>query len=174
MNTTTNSTEEHYWGKGFIDGTMVFCQLAMLAMMLLVVAEVAARLLGFNLELSEEFGGYLLVTVSFLSLAGCAMHNSFHQVELFTSRLSVQHNRVLMVIFILIALATSLILDYHLINFVIASYVRNDLAPTLLETPLWIPRLVMPLGITLLCMALVVMLLRDVKRVIQGAQETQQ
>ena len=170
MNTTTNSTEEHYWGKGFIDGTMVFCQLAMLAMMLLVVAEVTARLLGFNLELSEEFGGYLLVTVSFLSLAGCAMHNSFHQVELFTSRLSVQQNRVL----ILIALATSLILDYHLINFVIASYVRNDLAPTLLETPLWIPRLVMPLGITLLCMALVVMLLRDVKRVIQGAKETQQ
>ena len=102
------------------------------------------------------------------------MHNSFHQVELFTSRLSVQQNRVLMVVFILIALATSVILDYHLINFVIASYVRNDLAPTLLETPLWIPRLVMPLGITLLCMALVVMLLRDIKRVIQGAKEAQQ
>jgi hypothetical protein len=32
----------------------------------------------------------------------------------------------------------------------------------------------MPLGITLLCMALVVMLLRDVKRVIQGAKEAQQ
>ena len=173
MNMMTTNTDEHYWGKGFIDGTMVFCQLAMLAMMLLVVAEVGARLLGFNLELSEEFGGYLLVTVSFLSLAGCAMHNSFHQVELFTSRLSAQQNRVLMVIFILIALATSVILDSHLINFVIASYLRNDLAPTLLETPLWIPRLVMPLGITLLCMALVVMLLRDVKRVLKGLQGAQ-
>ena len=173
MNMMTTNTDEHYWGKGFIDGTMVFCQLAMLAMMLLVVAEVGARLLGFNLELSEEFGGYLLVTVSFLSLAGCAMHNSFHQVELFTSRLSAQQNRVLMVIFILIALATSVILDYHLINFVIASYLRNDLAPTLLETPLWIPRLVVPLGITLWCMALVVMLLRDVKRVLKGLQGAQ-
>jgi TRAP-type C4-dicarboxylate transport system permease small subunit len=74
-------------------GTMVatcdcICRIAMLLMIAIVATEVFARsVLAMSLQLSDELGGYLLVTISFLSLPVCQSAGGFHQVTFVHARL---------------------------------------------------------------------------------------
>ena len=150
-------------GGRVIDFSMSLCQLVLIALMLLVSISVACRLVGIAFEISEELAGYLLVAFTFLSLAGCAVHGAFHRVELLTAHLRPRPLRILELGFVLLSLTAALLLDWYLILFVIQSYQSGNVAPTTLATPLWIPELLMPLGITLLAFGLLVILWRDLR-----------
>jgi TRAP-type C4-dicarboxylate transport system permease small subunit len=143
---------------------MTLCQIVLVALMLLVSFAVACRLFGGAFELAEEIAGYLLVALTFLSLAGCAVHDAFHRMELVTARLRPRPFRVVRIGFVLVSLAATLVLDWYLLRFVVSSYASGNVAPTTLATPLWIPEAVMPFGITLLALALFGILRREIGR----------
>ena len=151
-------------GRAVSDLSMTLSQLALIALMLLVSVSVAVRLFGGAFGIAEEVAGYLLVAFTFLSLAGCAVHGAFHRVELLTARLRPRPLGIARIVFVALSLAATLVLDFYLLRFVIESFRSGDVAPTMLATPLWIPQAVMPLGATLLALALLVILRREVAR----------
>ncbi len=131
------------------------CGVCLLSMIVLIGAEAICRnLLGFSLEVADELGGYLLVAAGFLSLPVAQAYGAFHQVELVQNRLRPRARLLLQLVFEVAALAGCLLLAWQLVRLEIGTYRSGDVAPTLLATPLWIPRLAMPVGMALLCITL--------------------
>jgi TRAP-type C4-dicarboxylate transport system permease small subunit len=68
-------------------------------------------------------------------------------VQFVQARLSPRMQALSHPLFDLLSLLFCVVLVWQLTRFVMASYRSEDVAPTLLATPLWIPQLFMPLGI---------------------------
>ncbi|HYZ22723.1 MAG TPA: TRAP transporter small permease [Rhodopila sp.] len=127
---------------------MWVCELAIVAMGAVVILEIITRnLFGFSFEISEELGGYIIVGISFLSLPVCQVYRSYHHVQFVQARLSPRMQALSPLVFDLLSLLFCIVVVWQLTRFVMASYRSEDVAPTLLATPLWIPQLFMPLGI---------------------------
>ena len=67
-------------------------------------------------------------------------------------------------IFDILALAFSALLLWQLIKLEVSSWRFGERAPTYLETPLWIPRLAMAIGVAVLLVSLVRTFLRHLRR----------
>jgi TRAP-type C4-dicarboxylate transport system permease small subunit len=128
-------------------GCMVLCEIAIGVMAFVVILEIITRnLFGFSYEMSEELGGYIIVGITFLSLPVCQVYRSYHHVQFIQSRLSPRLRAMSHLLFDLLSLAFCGVLIWQLTRFEIQSWYSGDVAPTLLATPLWIPRLLMPIG----------------------------
>ncbi len=126
---------------------MWICEAAIVIMGAIVILEIVTRnLFGFSFEMSEELGGYIIVGISFLSLPVCQVYHSYHHVQFVQARLSPRMQALSHVIFDLLSLLFCIVLVWQLIRFVSASHRAEDVAPTLLATPLWIPQAIMPIG----------------------------
>ena len=135
-------------------------------MVVIIGAEALARsTAGIALELADELGGYLLVAITFLSLPVCQSTRAFHQLDLLQHRLTLRARRISTVIFDLLALAFSAVVLWQLSRMEWLSWITGDVTPTEWQTPLWIPRLVMPLGMAALCATLLKKLVVDFRRV---------
>ena len=139
----------------------------MIGMAVLMLVEIFARG-GFNTttEHSDELVGYLLVGVSFLSLALCQSRGAFHKVEIVQMRLGPRGRAVSALVFDLVSFLYIAITDWFFIQFVLSSYRREALASTALGTPLWIPETVMIVGATMLLIALGRSIVEDVRRIV--------
>lgn len=127
---------------------MWVCEIAILVMGAIVITEIVTRnLFGFSFEMSEELGGYIIVGVTFLSLPVCQVYRSYHHVQFLQSRLTPRMRALTHLLFDLLSLLFCVVLLWQLIRFVATTYRSEDVAPTLLATPLWIPQAMMPLGI---------------------------
>ena len=134
-------------------------------MLVLTVVDIATRaLFNFSFEVSDEVGGYMLVVITFLSLAVCHVNRSFHEVEFVQARLSERGRSISRVVFELIALAACVLITWQFIRFEMSSWRFGDHAPTYLNTPLWLPRLALPLGMAALCFALLRTLAVELRR----------
>ena len=145
--------------------TSGFC---MAGMAILILAEVLLRA-AFNstTEHSDELVGYLLVGVSFLSLALCQSRGAFHRVEMVQMRLGPRGQALSALIFDLLSFAYIAITNWYFVQFVLSSYRREAMASTVLATPLWIPESVMVLGATMLLLALGQSIVDDLRKLVQ-------
>ncbi len=126
---------------------MWICEVAIVVMAAIVILEIVTRnFFGFSFEMSEELGGYIIVGISFLSLPVCQVYHSYHHVQFVQARLSPRMQALSHVIFDLLSLLFCVVLVWQLTRFVAASHRAEDIAPTLLATPLWIPQAIMPIG----------------------------
>jgi TRAP-type C4-dicarboxylate transport system permease small subunit len=131
------------------------CSLFLLAMIVMIAAEAIARnVFGTSLQVTDEVGGYLLVALTFLSMSVAESRGAFHRVELVQMRLSPAARIVSQIVFDLMALAASVLVTWQLIRLALNSWRAEDVAPTPLATPLWLPQSAMGLGMALLCLAL--------------------
>jgi len=141
------------------------CAFAILAMIIMIACEVFLRgFFGKSLQSVDELGGYLLVGISFLSLSTCLVRGSFHKVEFLDARLSDFGLALRQLIFDCICLVFCTILLWQLGRLVLRSWNSGDLASTILQTPLWIPQLTMPIGAAALCYSLVKIVWIDMRR----------
>ncbi|MEC9435326.1 MAG: TRAP transporter small permease [Pseudomonadota bacterium] len=135
---------------------------AMLAMMAMIAAEVICRgFLGFSLLLVDEVGGYLLVAILFLGAADAFRTGSLLRVDYVFAALSGRPRLALSLAFNIGSLVFAVLLDRALIRQVESAWDRGTQAPTLLATPLWLPQIVMPLGASLLVLALLGAVIAD-------------
>lgn len=139
-----------------------FCLIGMMALMLLEV--VLRGAFNSTTEHSDELVGYLLVGVSFLSLALCQSRGAFHRVEMVQMRLGPRGKAVSALVFDILSFAYVALTNWYFLQFVMSSYTREALAPTALATPLWIPETVMIVGATLLLVTLGRSIVNDVAR----------
>ena len=137
----------------------IACETALLAMVVLISAEVVARTAHFSLEIVDEIGGYLLSALTFLSLPVALIGGAYHQVEYVQQRLSQRGRAIGGIVFTLLSLVFALVLIWQLWRLVYRSLVSSVTAPTLLGTPVWIPQSVMLIGVAALIYSLVRFLL---------------
>lgn len=143
------------------------CALFLLASIVLIAAEAMARnLFGTSFQITDETCGYLLVAVTFLSMPVAEVHGAFHRVELVQARLTFSARLISQLAFDLISLFASTLITWQLYRLAYNSWRAEDVAPTPMQTPLWLPQSAMTIGMALLCCALLrtmftkVMLLR--------------
>lgn len=140
--------------------------IALIAMIVLIGAEALIRnLLGTSLQITDEVCGYLLVAVTFLSMSVSEAHGAFHRVELVQSRLSERRRLWLQMLFDVCALAASAVVSWQLGRLALKAWRAEDVAPTPLQTPLWIPQAAMVIGMTILCLTLLRSLLAKYRRI---------
>jgi TRAP-type C4-dicarboxylate transport system permease small subunit len=146
------------------------CCLFLLAMIVMIGAEAIARnAFGTSLQITDEVGGYLLVALTFLSMSVAESHGGFHRVELVQMRLSPSARIISQIVFDLMSLAASVLVSWQLIRLALNSWRAEDVAPTPLGTPLWLPQTAMGIGMVLLCLALLRTIAAKVNYLRKGA-----
>jgi len=141
------------------------CEAALIVMLVVIGTDIFTRwLLNFSFEVSDEIGGYMLAAITFLSLSVCQVNDSFHHVELIQARLSARGRAISNLFFDLLTLAFAVLLFWHYVRLELSSYRFGERAPTMLETPLWIPRLVMAVGAAALCLAVMRTIMLHIRR----------
>jgi TRAP-type C4-dicarboxylate transport system permease small subunit len=144
--------------------TSAFC---MAGMAILMLAEILLRgVFNSTTEHSDELVGYLLVGVSFLSLALCQSRGAFHRVEMVQMRLGPRGQALSSLIFDVLSFAYIAVTGWYFVQFVMSSYRREAMASTVLATPLWIPESVMVVGAAMLLLALAQSIVDDVRKLL--------
>lgn len=144
--------------------TSAFC---MSGMVVLILAEVVVRgVFNLTTEHSDELVGYLLVGISFLSLALCQSRGAFHRVEMVQMRLGPHGRAISNLVFDILSFAYVALTNWYFIQFVMSSYRREAMASTVLATPLWIPESVMIVGATMLLIMLGKAIVDDFRKVV--------
>jgi TRAP-type transport system small permease protein len=129
------------------NGCMWICEIAILAMGAIVILEIITRnLFNYSFEMSDELGGYIIVGITFMSLPVCQVYRSYHHVQFLQARLSPRMQALSHFLFDLLSLLFCVVLVWQLTRFVLTTHRSEDVAPTLLATPLWIPQAIMPIG----------------------------
>jgi len=138
---------------------------ALIIMLVMIGGDILTRyLLNFSFEIADELGGYMLVVMTFVSLSVCQVNNAFHQVELVQARLSARGRALSAAMFDVLSFGFAALLLWQLLKLDRSSYRFGEKAPTYLETPLWIPRLAMAIGVAALLFAIAKTLLAHVRR----------
>jgi len=138
---------------------------ALIIMLVMIGGDILTRyLLNFSFEIADELGGYMLVVMTFVSLSVCQVNNAFHQVELVQARLSARGRALSAAMFDVLSFGFAALLLWQLLKLERSSYRFGEKAPTYLETPLWIPRLAMAIGVAALLFAIAKTLLAHVRR----------
>lgn len=125
--------------------------IAVLLMTLLITVEVVGRrVLNFTTLIADEFSGYLLVVITFMGAAYTLKSGGFTRMELVYNQFKTTGRRALDFFFNLVSLAFLIILDYWLWDHIISNYRSGMASISILQTPLYIPKLFMGVGATLL------------------------
>ena len=144
-------------------------KLALVAMLAIIGGELVLRnTLHYSWEGTDEFGSYLLVAVTFLSLATSLAHGGFHELLLVKSRMSPRGRAWLEAAMQAICLLCALALTGYYARTVYTTWLTDERSLTGLMVPLWIPRLAMPVGTAALCVTLVLNIVRSVRTATAG------
>ena len=127
----------------------------LVAICVIVMAQIVARQLGTIIPSADEFAGFCLAATSFLGLAYSFRSGSHIRVTLFIQALGSTGTRVMLVLALGVAAAVSGLLAYHTILMVIQNATRGEVTSGLIPIPLWLPQMGMALGIALFCVAIV-------------------
>jgi TRAP-type C4-dicarboxylate transport system permease small subunit len=94
-------------------------------------------------------------------------HGAFHRVELIQARLSPAARIRLQIAFDACSLLASALVAWQVTRLSMNAFRAEDVAPTPLQTPLWIPQVVMGVGMALLCFTLLRSMAAKVRRLKQ-------
>ncbi|WP_374445468.1 TRAP transporter small permease subunit [Stella sp.] len=141
-------------------------ELCLIAMMALITLEVICRsFLGFSLTIVDETCGYLVVALLFLGAAYSLREQALLRVEFIIVALPRRLRAWVELLFDAAALGFALVILYQLARVAFSSWERGMVAPTLMETPIWLPQLAMPAGSLLLVLGLAAEIARDLRRI---------
>lgn len=147
------------------NGSELLCSLFLMAMIVLIAAEAIARnVFATSLQVTDEIGGYLLVAMTFISMSVAEAHGAFHRVELIQARVGKTLRMISQIVFDLMSLGASALVTWQLTRLTLNSWRAEDVAPTPLQTPLWLPQSTMAIGMALLCFALLRTIIAKAKR----------
>ncbi|WP_028583144.1 TRAP transporter small permease subunit [Desulfogranum mediterraneum] len=129
--------------------------LFMLLIVLLIVVEIIARTL-FNSStlIGDEYSAYFFVVVVMAGLAFSMKEQAHIRISIIRGRLSRKGQRYLDLVVLAIALALSCFALYHAILMTYDVWDLGMTADSISETPIYIPQLVIPVGLLLFILQL--------------------
>lgn len=134
---------------------LVLCGILILALVGLISFEVVGRsFLNRSFDGTEEFAGYFLVAIIFLSMPICLRDGSLLRVDFIIERFSAWTQHRLQLVFDILSTVFTSVLLWQLIRLTLSTYNRGMVSSTSMQTPLWIPQLIMPIGAAMLLIAL--------------------
>jgi TRAP-type C4-dicarboxylate transport system permease small subunit len=136
----------------------------MVGILLMVLASVVGRLVGFNLRGSDAYAGYCMAAASFLALAHTLKRGEHIRVTLFLDRFGGRLRRPLEVWSHVAGAFFCGVLAWFSVRLVFQSHEFNDISQGNDATPLWIPQIGMALGAVVLLIAM----LDDLVQVLRG------
>lgn len=138
---------------------LALCSLALVVMTVGISIEIVARnFFHYSIQSIEEVSSYLIVLVTFLAMVVAVYENALFRVELVLDRLSPSLRRWAEASFLLLFTGFLVIIDYQTIQLALGSYRGGYVAPSLLATPLYIPQMLIPFGVTLTLLIIIIKL----------------
>jgi TRAP-type C4-dicarboxylate transport system permease small subunit len=136
---------------------------SLITIALLILAQVALRLFGTQLQSADDIAGYALVGTTILGLTTAYRHNAHIRVSLFIDRLPLGTPARKMLERAICGFAAFLMgwAAYVTTRFVHESFVYNEVSQGLLAIPLWIPQSLMAFGFAVFFVALLDDLVTD-------------
>jgi len=154
-----NSIREYFYlSSGYGAGICI------ILIMLIILAQIVGRMLGFIVPSAEDFSGYCLAAATFLGLAYTFRTGGHIRVTLLIHRLPEKAARVAEALVLLLALGLTSFMSFYSIHLIWESYVFNDVSYGYIPIPLWIPQI--PLGVG--CVALNIAVLDDFIGMLRG------
>jgi len=125
--------------------------IAIVIMVCLVVLEVLLRsTIGFSFGFVDELVAYLVVLTTFFGVCVTFRSKALFRVEMFYSRLSRKSRAVLDIIHSVLSLVLCFLLIYYAFFLISSSFSRGTISQSKLETPLYIPQMIIPAGLIIL------------------------
>ncbi len=137
---------------GFSAWSAAFC---LIAMTLLILAQIIARLLGIIIPSSEDFAGWLLSATIFFGLAHTFNTGGHIRVTLLLSKLPEKIRKIFEIFALMIGISIAAFLAYYTSFTVYESFDFADVTDTYLAMPLWLVQLPMAIGSLFLLFAIV-------------------
>ena len=138
-----------YLAAGVLAAMFMFGTLAM------VIAGVAARLLGFNVPGTDSYAGYCMAAAGFLALAHTLKRGEHIRVTLILEHLAPSPQRALELWALGVATLLSALFAYYSVRLSWQSWDFHDVSTGNDATPLWIPQLSMAVGAVVLWIAFI-------------------
>jgi TRAP-type C4-dicarboxylate transport system permease small subunit len=142
------------WLDRLYDLSGAIAALFLILLLVIIVAQMAARWTGQQFPGSTDYAGYCMAAASFLALAHALNRGTHIRVALLLSRLG-RWRRAGELWCFGIGAALGCYFAFYAIKAVRVSYQLNDISQGQDATPIWIPQLAMAFGTTLLAIALV-------------------
>jgi TRAP-type C4-dicarboxylate transport system permease small subunit len=133
----------------------VLAALFMVGTLAMVIAGVAARLLGFNVPGTDSYAGYCMAAAGFLALAHTLKRGEHIRVTLILEHLPPGPQRALELWALGVATLLAALFAYYSVRLSWQSWDFHDISTGNDATPLWIPQISMALGAVVLCIAFV-------------------
>jgi TRAP-type C4-dicarboxylate transport system permease small subunit len=127
----------------------------MVGILLMVLASVVGRLIGFNLRGSDAYAGYCMAAASFLALAHTLKRNEHIRVKLVMERFGGRLRRPLEIWCHAAGTFFCAMLAFYSVRLAWQSHLFNDVSQGNDATPLWIPQIAMAAGAVVLLVAMV-------------------
>jgi TRAP-type C4-dicarboxylate transport system permease small subunit len=127
----------------------------LLSIAVLVLIQVAGRLLGLLLPAADEFAGFCLAASSFLALASTFRAGGHIRVAILLQRFGARQRRWVEFWCLGVAALLAGYFTVFAIEMVWESYLFGDVGQNLIPTPLWIPQIGVALGLGVLCLSLI-------------------
>jgi TRAP-type C4-dicarboxylate transport system permease small subunit len=124
-------------------------------LLVMVLASVAGRLLGFNLRGSDAYAGYCMAAASFLALAHTLKRGEHIRVMLFLERFGGRFKRPLDLWCHAAGTFFCAVLAIYSARLVWQSWMFNDISQGNDATPLWLPQMSMAAGALVLLVAMI-------------------
>jgi len=123
------------------------------AMMLLVVTDVAMRAVASSSTLiAEEGGGYLMVLIAFLAMAETFKQGRHIRVDIVAKRLPGRLRAWLDVLLPSLGLMVLIVVIWRVIIMVYRSYAGNVIIPGIFLTPVYLPQMLIVIGLVALAL----------------------
>lgn len=101
-------------------------------------------------DAAEEFAGYAVVLLTFFGACLAIRDNMLFQVRVVFKRLPSAAQKTLKLLYLLLSISVCSTLLVQAVKLELSSYSRGNVAPTTTATPLWMPQLILLIGIALL------------------------
>jgi len=119
----------------------------LLLMVLLINIEVIGRyFMGFSTLISDEYSAYFFVGCTFLGFTYSFRQGHFLRVGILADRLSSAAQSILHIAASLLGFALSVVVTYEVFMLTLVSIRFDSVSIQPSATPLWIPQVLMPLG----------------------------
>jgi TRAP-type C4-dicarboxylate transport system permease small subunit len=153
-----------YVGAGWLAGLFV------LAIFVVMIAQTVVREFGYRTGGTDDIVGWFCAAASFLVLASAFKRGDLVRVTLLLERLAPGARRTVEIFALGAASVFTLFLAYWSIRSTYETWRFDEMAGGLVVIPLWIPQLSLPIGASLLALAVV----DELVRVVRGARPAYQ
>jgi TRAP-type C4-dicarboxylate transport system permease small subunit len=131
--------------------------IAIVLMVFLLIIEVLVRtIFAKSTYVAQEFTSYLLLYFAFFSLAHILKEDRHINIGVVTSRLSEKFQKILTLMVYIFSIPVVVYMIYWTANLTIVTYQRMEISETIFETPLFVPKLFMPVGLLIFALQLIV------------------